>query len=374
MTSAALHAAGHRVGRYTSPHLLRLEERFVVQEVEVETSELRKAAGGVQAAVEALLTRGTLEGPPTFFECTTAAAFEIFRRAGVEIAVLEVGLGGRLDATNVVSPLAAAITSIDLDHEAQLGSTLASIAREKAGIIKPGVPVVAGPLPPEADMVVAETCGERGARLTRVGRDVKVDAVLRDGFTFVSIVTPYRQLLDVPLALPGRHQAGNAGVAVALLDELCRAGIEVDDEAAAAGLRRTQWPARLERLRWRGCDVLLDAAHNPAGARSLAAYLRETNLSDVTLVFGAMRDKDVGGMLKELLPFCAVVICATAPGSRALEAAELGRIAAGLAGSTVRVETIAEPGRALMRACELGRSVVAAGSIFLIGPLRDILR
>lgn len=374
MTSAALYAAGHRVGRYTSPHLLRLEERFVVQEAEVETAELREAAGRVQAAVEILLKRGTLGAPPTFFECTTAAAFEIFRRDGVEIAVLEVGLGGRLDATNVVSPLAAAITSIDLDHQAQLGSTLASIAREKAGIIKPGVPVVAGPLPPEADVVVADICRERGAPLTRVGRDVKVDATLRDGVTSVSIVTADRRLMDVPLALPGRHQAGNAAVAVALLDALGRAGIEVDDEAAVAGLSRTRWPARLERLRWRGCDVLLDAAHNPAGARSLAAYLRETNHSGVTLVFGAMRDKDIVGMLKELMPYCAVVICATVPGSRALDAAELGRIAAGLAGSTVRVETIAEPDRALMRACELGRCVVAAGSIFLVGPLRDILR
>jgi dihydrofolate synthase/folylpolyglutamate synthase len=236
------------------------------------------------------------------------------------------------------------------------------------------VPVVAGPLAPEADAVLARICRERGAHLTRIGRDVKVEAALRDGFTFVSIVTPYRRLMDVPLALPGRHQAGNAAVAVGLLDALSRAGIDVDDGAAVAGLSRARWPARLERLRWRGCDVLLDAAHNPAGARSLAAYLRETNLSDVTLVFGAMRDKDVVGMLKELMPYCAVVICATAPGSRALGAEELGRIAAGLAGSTVRVEPIAEPDRALMRACELGRSVVAAGSIFLIGPLRDILR
>jgi dihydrofolate synthase/folylpolyglutamate synthase len=374
MVSAALYASGRRVGRYTSPHLLRLEERFVIDETEVDTADLRAAAGQVQRAVQTLLDRGELEGPPTFFECTTATAFELFRRAGVDIAVLEVGLGGRLDATNVVTPVAAAITSIDVDHQAQLGSTIAAIAREKSGIVKPGVPVVVGPLPQEADAVVAETCQEHGAPLIRIGRDVSVEAALRDGLTFVSIATTSRRLRNVRLALTGRHQASNAAVAVALLDQLSRVGLEIEDEAVVTGLSAARWPARLERLRWRNCDVLLDAAHNPAGARALADYLREARWSDVTLVFGAMRDKDVSGMLKELLPLCAVVICTTAQSPRAMRSTELGEISVELAGSTVRVETIPEPRVALARACELERSVVAAGSIFLIGPLRDILR
>jgi dihydrofolate synthase/folylpolyglutamate synthase len=137
MTSAALHAAGYRTARYTSPHLVRVEERFVIGEQEVDTGDLREAAAAVQHAAEALVRNGELPALPTFFECATVIAFELFRRAGVAIAVLEVGLGGRLDATNVVLPLAAAITSIDFDHQAQLGKDLASIAREKAGIIKP---------------------------------------------------------------------------------------------------------------------------------------------------------------------------------------------------------------------------------------------
>jgi dihydrofolate synthase/folylpolyglutamate synthase len=203
---------------------------------------------------------------------------------------------------------------------------------------------------------------------------VSVEAALRDGLTFVSIATTSRRLRNVRLALTGRHQASNAAVAVALLDQLSRVGLEIEDEAVVTGLSAARWPARLERLRWRNCDVLLDAAHNPAGARALADYLREARWSDVTLVFGAMRDKDVSGMLKELLPLCAVVICTTAQSPRAMRSTELGEISVELAGSTVRVETIPEPRVALARACELERSVVAAGSIFLIGPLRDILR
>ena len=151
MVETALRSAGHRTARYTSPHLVRLEERFVIDGREVETEALRDGVATVQAAVESLMQRGEFEAPPTFFECATAAAFELFRRARVEIAVLEVGLGGRLDATNIVTPMATAITSIDFDHQAQLGDTIEAIAREKAGIIKPGIPVVCGPLPEAAE-------------------------------------------------------------------------------------------------------------------------------------------------------------------------------------------------------------------------------
>jgi dihydrofolate synthase/folylpolyglutamate synthase len=373
MVSAGLHAAGHRVARYTSPHLLRLEERFAVEEVDVDTATLRAAAARVQAAVERLIHEGKLEAPPTFFECTTAVAFEIFRQRAVRIAVLEVGLGGRLDATNVVTPVVAAITSIALDHEAQLGTTLASVAREKAGVIKPGIPVVAGPLPAEADRVVADVCRAQGARLMRVGADLRVAMEYREGRSVASITTPARRLTGVPLALSGRHQGDNAAVAVGVLDELDRLGLEVDDRSAIAGLSGARWPARLERFRWRGCEVLLDAAHNPAGAVALVGYLRDIGWTDVTLVFGVMRDKDVRRMLRSLLPICRRLLCTTAPGSRARTADELAQIASGLSGRT-RVEAVADPAEALQRACEPGRRVVASGSIFLIGPLRAILR
>ena len=171
MVDAALRAAGHRSARYTSPHLVRLSERFVIGGREVAADQLEAAASRVRRTAETLVAQGALDALPTFFEATTAAAFVLFRDAGVRIAVLEVGLGGRLDATNIVSPVAAAIVSIDLDHQAQLGNTIASVAAEKAGVIKDGIPVVCGPLPPEALEVVERVCAERRAHLIRTDLD-----------------------------------------------------------------------------------------------------------------------------------------------------------------------------------------------------------
>ena len=275
MVSAALAAAGHRTGRYTSPHLERLEERFVIDEQEVVLEDLRSSARTVQAAVETLIATGGLEAHPTFFECATAIAFELFRRAHVEIAVLEVGLGGRLDATNVVTPLAAAITSIALDHEAQLGGTLASVAREKAGVIKTGIPVVCGPLPAEADHEIAETCRQHDARMIRTLDRVAIVVDLTDEGTVITLDTPHHRLERVSLALSGRHQAFNAATAVTLLEELDVTGISVHREAILAGLTSARWPGRLERFRCGSSEVLLDAAHNPAGTAALAAHLRD---------------------------------------------------------------------------------------------------
>jgi dihydrofolate synthase / folylpolyglutamate synthase len=377
IASAALDAAGHRVGRYTSPHLERLEERFVISEREIETSELRAAAAAVQQTVGRLVQDGTLAGPPTFFECATAIAFELFRRRGVTVAILEVGLGGRLDATNIVTPIAAAITSIDFDHQAQLGDDLESIAREKAGIIKPGIPVVCGPLPPDADRVMVETCREQGARLVRAFDRIDVRSRTEDGATVVSLQTPSHAIQDVHLALRGRHQIANAAVAVCLLEEVGGMGFAMPETAIVAGLTDARWPARLERLTWQGADVLLDAAHNPAGARALASYLSETGWSGSatsTLVFGAMKDKDVAGMLAPLLPQFARVICTTAASPRALPAAELAGLARSFTTGGTSIEAIDDPASALRSACRPGSQVVVAGSIFLVGPLRGILR
>jgi dihydrofolate synthase/folylpolyglutamate synthase len=377
MTSAALHAAGHRVARYTSPHLERLEERFVIGEREVETSELREAAATVQAAAETLVHDGTLSAPPTFFECATAIAFELFKQRDVTVAVLEVGLGGRLDATNVVSPVAAAITSIDFDHQVQLGDTLTSIATEKAGIIQPGIPVVCGPLPPEADRIMAETCRERGARHVRALDRVEIESRMDKGTTIVSVRSRIGNIRDVPLALAGRHQVTNAAVVVCLLEELQPAGFSVPRDAVVSALAHASWPARLERRTWQGADVLLDAAHNPAGARALASYLNEAGDGDAsgrTLVFGAMKDKDVAGLLTPLMPLFDRVICTTAATPRARAAAELAAAARELSSAMQTIESIDDPEAALRAACQPGLRVVVAGSIFLVGPLRGILR
>ncbi len=368
MTETALRSAGHRTARYTSPHLVRLEERFVVDGRVVETEVLREVVGVVQGVVESLVQRGILEAPPTFFECTTAAAFELFRRSQVDVAVLEVGLGGRLDATNIVMPIATAITSIDFDHQAQLGNTIEAIAREKAGIIKAGVPVICGRVPEAADAVFREVSAARGARLVRAPDVVEVRA---RGDGTVGIHSRLRSIDGLTLALAGRHQHDNASVAVALLDELVGLGLQVSDDDVRYGLTRAEWPGRLERFARDGIEILLDAAHNPAGARALASHLQEVGWSGVTLLFGAMRDKDVGPMLEALAPACASIVCTTAPSPRAWPADDLAATARAF---NPAVESVADPAAALARAVSLGRPVVAAGSIFLIGPLRDILR
>jgi len=355
MLDTALRAAGHRVARYTSPHLVRLEERFVLDGCEVDSQSLARCAARVQRVVEELVASRTLEALPTFFECTTAVAFELFRDAGIEIAVLEVGLGGRLDATNIVSPIAGAIVSIDFDHQAQLGNSLASIAGEKAGIARRGIPIVCGEMPAEARDVIAAICRERGAIMIEAGRDLGVAT---------------RVAAARPLALPGRHQAANAAVAVRLLDALSDEGIHVDEAAIRSGLMETKWPGRLETFNVQGCRVLLDAAHNPAGARALAEFLRDAAPEGVTLVFAAMKDKAIAEMLAALRPVARRVLCTTAPTPRAMDAASLAAVARD-AGCDVDVAP--DPVEALQRACATGLPVVVAGSIFLIGPVRERL-
>jgi dihydrofolate synthase/folylpolyglutamate synthase len=363
MVDTALRAAGHRSARYTSPHLQRLEERFVIDGAEVPPAGLDAAAARIRRAVETLVASGGLASLPTFFECTTAIAFDLFREARVDVAVLEVGLGGRLDATNIVTPVAAAIVSIDFDHEEQLGRTLGSIAAEKAGVIKPGIPVVCGPLPTDALDVVAAVCAERGATLIRTDTDTALAA----------------RVASLPISLPGAHQRANAAVALRLLDVIDREtarGLRIDDEARRAGLATAVWPGRIERFTAGGCEVIVDAAHNPAGARALASYLREVAPGGVTLVFGAMKDKAVGEMLAALAPGARSIVCTTAPSPRAMTAEALAVVARD-AGLTA--EAVPDPADALARACGSGRTVVVAGSIFLIGTVRqrlarDILR
>ena len=358
MVHQALVAAGHRAARYTSPHLERLEERYVIGDREVDTAELDAAAGIVRDAIARLERTGALDAPPTFFETATAIAFELFRRAGVDIAVLEVGLGGRLDATNVVTPVAVAITSIDFDHEAQLGHTLESIAYEKAGVIKPGMPVVCGRLPREAESVIRHVCAEQSARFIAAGDDGALDHLAGGN----------------AVRLRGAHQRLNARVAVRLLRELDALGLRVDDLAIRSGLSDVQWPGRLELFRRNGAEILLDAAHNPAGARALAAYLRETGWTGCALVFGAMHDKDIGPMLAELAGVCGALICTTAPSPRAQDAEALAEVARALPGTSWTVTAVAQPAAALAHAMQSYPRITIAGSIFLIGPLRGILR
>jgi dihydrofolate synthase/folylpolyglutamate synthase len=351
MVDAALRAAGHRSARYTSPHLVDLSERFVIDGRPIDPPSLSAAIVTVRDAIDRLRAAGALEVQPTFFEVTTAIAFELFRRASVEMAVLEVGLGGRLDATNVVAPpelIATAITSIDFDHQLYLGTTLREIALEKAGIIKPGVPVVVGPMEPEASKAIEEVAASRRAPI------IRARAGDCDGMT---------------IGLAGVHQRANAAVAMHVLEAIRTAGIAVPPDAIARGLADPQWPGRLDIRRFAdGREMLLDAAHNPAGAASLASYLEAQEDGARPLVFAAMRDKDVSGMLAALLPAVASVIVTRASNARSADPESLARQARAIA-PAIPITVAPALDAALEEAWRLSPRIVVAGSIFLLGDV-----
>ncbi len=351
MVETGLRAAGYRTGRYTSPHLINLHERFAIDGRAIDDDTMVAAIGEVRGVVESLLRNGVLEVQPTFFEVTTAVAFELFRRSQIGFAVVEVGLGGRLDATNVLSPVACAITSIAFDHQLYLGSTLREIALEKAGIIKPGVPVVVGTLPAEALAAIAEVARNRNAPLD------------------------HAKLSDVAgktIALRGEHQRINAAVALRLLATIDRQGFPIPDAAMRAALADTEWPGRIDlRTLQDGRQLLMDAAHNSAGAEALALYLRQTAIRP-TLVFAAMRDKDIDGMLRPLLREVDRLIVTRPTNPRSAEPAQLAQVAGAI---TTSVPIDIEPSlpHALERAWNNAPLVLVAGSIFLLGDVMQHL-
>jgi dihydrofolate synthase/folylpolyglutamate synthase len=373
MVHAALRAAGVHSGRYTSPHLADLNERFVIDDRPVDTAALESVVDDVLACADRLQSTGVLPVQPTFFEATTAAAFELFRRAGIEIGVIEVGLGGRFDATNVISPLAGAITTIDFDHQQHLGHTLEAIAFEKAGIIKPGMTIVLGALVREARDVIADVARERAATLVESAADSRCSAQMTSGRARVTIETPHATYGPVTLGLRGAHQAHNALVAVRLLESAVERGVQLSRGAIEQGLADAQWPARLELIQLdEDRQVLLDAAHNPEGARALAAYLAQWHPERPPLVIGVMRDKNVQDIIGTLLPHVSSVIATAAPTPRAIPADDLARHLRA-AGAT---DVLAEPdaGRAIDLALERAPLVLVAGSIFLAGAVRDGLK
>ena len=370
MTDMALRSAGLKVGRYTSPHLIRLEERFAIDGTPIDSGVLIGLIEEMQVLIDGLLANGSLESPPTFFEVTTAIGFEVFRRAHVDVAVLEVGLGGRLDATNIVQPIATAITSIDFDHEQYLGNTLAAIAAEKAGVLRRGIPVVVGPVPKEARDVLVSMSELSGATFVEADAEVRLESTSSDGRTTIRLATEAHDYGRVQLGLRGDHQLPNALVAVRLLEQLERQ-LPVTAASITAGIRDVRWPGRLQMLELPGGRrVLLDAAHNPAGAWALASYLKREFPEPLPLVFGAMRDKDVSLMLKTLLPVASVIVMTQPDTPRAHDAGELATIARTLSPAT-RIEVESNPARALERAWTYCPVICAAGSIFLVGNLLE---
>ena len=368
MVECGLRAGGLKTGRYTSPHLDRIEERVAINGAPVDAATFEAVTADVFDVIDRLADgrvpgHSLGAGRPTFFEVSTAVAFEIFKREAVDVAVVEVGLGGRFDATNVLTPTISAITSIAFDHERHLGETLSDIAFEKAGIAKRGVPLIVGRLPAEA-----------ASRISEVARDV--EAPLLDAHAG----TTDRKYPPLTLSLPGRHQLENAAVAVAILERWSKMVHHLSTEAIVAGLTRCEWPARLEWLHLPSAngDVLIDAAHNPAGAAALASYLQDTGSKPLPIVFAAMADKDLTNMIGALAPVASCFIATTVPHSRARSADALAADIRQL--TSLPVDAVASPEAAVARALALPahrspgeggvKRAVACGSIYMIGPLR----
>jgi dihydrofolate synthase / folylpolyglutamate synthase len=316
MAAAMLQAAGYRVGLYTSPHLVDFRERIRVNGEMIPELRVAHLTDQLQALSQPELS-------PTFFEYTTAMAFQHFVDTAVDVAVLEVGLGGRFDATNVVTPMACAITTIALDHQAYLGSTLSSIAFEKAGIIKPGVPVVLGRLDDDAWRTIEQVARERQAPVFRIGEHFHTEGEESQQFSYGGVGMHYDGLTCV---LAGRHQLDNAACALALLEAAAPQGIVITSEAARTGLQAVSWAGRLEVVDRRP-TILLDGAHNPAAATALADFLiRADRLHPsrpVILVLGMMRDKDHRGFVEPLRSLVDEVVLTQADLPRSATAQEL---------------------------------------------------
>ncbi|MEO8639777.1 MAG: folylpolyglutamate synthase/dihydrofolate synthase family protein [Chloroflexota bacterium] len=381
LARSVLQEAGLRIGTMPKPHLVSYRERIVIDGRAITRERFAAALAAVTPAIERVSAR---LGPPTEFEALTAAAFRELADAGVDLALVEVGLGGRLDATNVLDGGVAAITNVQHDHERLLGSTLAAIGAEKAAIIKQGNLAVTGALGRGLRPILAR-CQEVGASLRRTGRGQPYEAVLReagwDGIV-VDATRPSGPLPALRIGLLGSHQAANAAVALGLLDALVEdaerdgVGLNVDEGAIRRGFAAARWPGRLELLRETAVGpVLLDGAHNPAGARALARSLDELQLRRFPLVFGAMRGKRVAAVLRALAPLEPEPVFTRVEDPGAIPPEELlrrwQRLGAG-------GRTAANPEAALRLAADLRRSpeqpVVVAGSLYLVGAVRGMLR
>ena len=363
---AALRAAGVRTGLYTSPHLADFRERI---QVDGEMIPEPAFVEGMQAIAEVV---GQLPGV-TSYELQTALAFWYFAQAGVECAVVEVGMGGRLDSTNILTPLVSVIANISFDHTAILGDTLAAIAGEKGGIIKPGVPVASVPQQGEALAVLRAIAAEKGAALTLVGEDVgyrRISASL-EGQTFE--IRQDGLAKQFTTRLLGPHQVENAVLAYAALQQAGKAGLPVVDEAIRVGFSQVRWPGRFEVFPG-SPTVVLDGAHNRASARRLAETVREHFPGKtLTLVFGASEDKDIAGMFAELLPLADGMILIQAGHPRAATTADLAALAENYDCPVRAVGSVEEVFPAAVRLAGEDGIVLVTGSLYLVGELRQVL-
>lgn len=397
MIAEMLTATGFRTGLFTSPHITRYEERILIDGRQIEPETLITHVATLERAVDQLERQypdGSMS--PTFFELTTALAWLQFERQQVDYAVMEVGLGGRLDSTNVCEPLATLVTNISYDHTTLLGNTIEQITREKAGIIKPGIPVLSGVTQPEAIAVLEEVCRDKQAPLYLLNRDYFYDVLEAGGpsdstagvtntdglllLQRIQVRTPWSEIEEMPVSLLGAHQTRNAALAVTLLDLIRQDESTIEIKQMQHGMATLKWPARIEVVQ-KEPTVVIDTAHNDASINALIQTLGESfNQSHRVLIFAATRDKDVKEMLQALLPqFETVILTQYLTNPRRIPVSELTEIANTIqqeTGNTSELISVASPADAWLRAQESTGAeslICVTGSFFIAAEMRELL-
>lgn len=374
MVSTTMAAAGYRCGLYISPHITVFEERISINGVTPSADELVDLVNQLMPLIQQM---DELPGrmQPTYFELATALAWQHFINGKVDVAVLEVGLGGRLDSTNLCHPVVTAITNVSRDHTHVLGSTVRQIAYEKAGIIKAGIPVISGVTHVDAVVMVEETCRQRQAPLYLLNRDFQIDQRRVDqyGEVEIDVTTMSSRFQNVPVKLRGPHQSTNTAIALAIVDSMRSQQWKITDQAVRMGLTSVNWPGRVEIIAERP-KVIIDAAHNWESARALMATLEEIgSVRKTVLVFAATKDKDVAGILRLLLPdFQTIILTRYVENPRGVPLDELSSLVHSMTSRPFHLA--ANPDMAWQLARKLASPedlIVITGSFFLVAELRS---
>ena len=367
-----LRRAEFRTGLNTSPHLDKINERIRVDGEEIGDDAFAESFTRIRTSIEELLAEGKLRAHPTYFECVTAMAFEHFASERVEFGVFEVGLGGRLDATNVLSPVVTIITRVDFDHENFLGHSIEEIAREKAGILKPRVPVIVAEQRTEARDVILARAAELDCPVVETAQAFRIGAISRQDGRARARITEISSAdtLEIAPSLPGDFQLQNALNAFAAARLLQSRGYRISDDAIVEGLAGTVWPGRLEKLQSKP-DIYLDGAHNPGAAQQLANFLQQNFAGRrIALVYGALRDKAVDEVAGILFPLAHEVIFTEPRTSRAISASRLAEIASHHASSFSVVSSAEQALDMALAEAAPGDAIFITGSLYLVGQLR----
>jgi dihydrofolate synthase/folylpolyglutamate synthase len=366
MMAAVLQEEGYRVGLYTSPHLVSFTERIQINGIEISWEEVVRLTD--------LLRRRVAEEdiPPhfTFFDFTTALALYYFAQQEVDIAILEVGLGGRLDSTNIVNPLLTVITNVDRDHCQILGEGVEDIAREKAGIVKQRIPLVSGATQPEVIRILETACQEKGAPIRLAGRDFTGEKITSGVFEFRG---RRWHVADIKLGAAGSYQIANATVALGALEALEEQGYKIREKSIYKGLAVIRWPGRLELVQ-ESPQIILDGAHNPSAARALKACLQEEfDYRRLYMVMGIMKDKELSPIVRELAPLADVLIAVRPRNPRAASPQEIAGIAQNYCPEVTVIEDVGEGVEYLQEMVQEDDLIVVTGSLFTVGEARDHL-